>query len=1475
MRTLLILLACLSLEAQTLRLRVGGPDSTYRVTAISNTNPAVITVVKLLDSTVGTHPFLNGDTIYIHDVYGCTTANGYRKVINTNQAAGTFAITGSDDVNVVCDHPFDNTYSVGFLGKVENFTVNSISPRVFFPQSGAILSRNADPDGAPAGSCSGGPTSMPNQGGTGCAVAPIAVENDVAWQGMITLTTPQVTPNSACDGATASLCPAENAFTLADPAVNREAFVRNAAQIWFADNSKIGYLKAAKYWLNHIEEGLIFRTPSTDHSIRNFPMIEKNAMGGLRSGIDYLTTYMSQIALAYDLVRNEMTTGERTALANKLLNDYTDGCVNSLEVQSGTASTTAGSVSVDTVSGTGFSAYLPGDVIVIRHVAPYGLLPSSWARVVSVASDTSITVNWFWTPVNGPGGTYYSPGNFSEKEHYKVNRTWESNMCGAWQAMETHVGGRFPATVPVGYFQSTGSVPNSASSTTINLGTPGYSTIKHLSVPFFALMDSELVKITALSTTSITFDRGQMGTIPASHNNKIWGAIQRQIGELSGLTSTLGLLGDFQSNHAYSKIGGLLSTLQALIADDPRAAGRYEAIHNSYWYDILYPNVGKLQTGNAKGGVAANHYFWQRFNQYLIPPMLGSRNMTTVSNDFGTGFLWKVLQAPYMITTPKNDKPPSSTSGTYTASQTSPILAMASMLYPGLDAERANYWLKQKSGLHTASQYSNQYNGLFAGMIAAFNPVNSVQSDYKLSNLWNFFNDPEVGLNGNALLVSKSGWTDNDSVVLSWIPKHPVDHVTDAGSAVAGSYVFWKGGHLLLGMDTTSGMGSGFSNETLYTNTMDVGGPTTLRSAATPDWVVANRNPILRNPIGTSDYVYGLVDANQQYKATANVTGSYRHELHLKPVNGIPEYWITYDDHKTSTATVFTSRQFYQRRTDSSAVFNDLSTNSDFTLTRFRQPTPVNGPGDTASVRTAILYPAGGTLPTATTSTTSAGNTRVAYVWPPGTAAEQISVNLIGQDTTNAMPPVRLLTATDPNFRGLEIDDADQSRAELFGRGGIQYSSASFSTTFAQAGKLMVTSLLPGLYSVFRDDVTYLTDQVVDLDGTILLTSPPASSATTSWSILRVGSSLPTLVLDKSSIVFPYVLGGSLPIAQMFEASCLDGQCTTTVTPGCSWITPSPNSGLTPLTYWVNVDVSNKTAGTYTCNLTVSAIGAQGSPAALTVTLNIDDAVLPLEILTTWLEWGKVGAPYSKTLGLIGGVPPYSWSVISGNLPEGLSLTTGGLLAGTPTRQEITSLTVEVTDSGSPIQTDTANYLLVVEPSADAASLTILPAGFAGNRLSLRYGNKSFPAQQICVLTLSATPSFSTSLETFTDTQGPSRRAHIFGLSSTLQPSTDYYVQAVCPSGTVSATLPTIAPAGGPSSINYSFRPPPSRGIAKVSVEYGATESLGGTVTQNCLSSCTAVIPGTAGGVLYLRHRYLNASDQTLAFGALRIATVP
>jgi hypothetical protein len=99
--------------------------------------------------------------------------------------------------------------------------------------------------------------------------------------------------------------------------------------------------------------------------------------------------------------------------------------------------------------------------------------------------------------------------------------------------------------------------------------------------------------------------------------------------------------------------------------------------------------------------------------------------------------------------------------------------------------------------------------------------------------------------------------------------------------------------------------------------------------------------------------------------------------------------------------------------------------------------------------------------------------------------------------------------------------------------------------------------------------------------------------------------------------------------------------------------------------------------------------GQSFSPAAF------NTVIPPLQITTTVLSGGTHAVAYSHTLVAVGGVGAYSWTLVSGTLPTGLTLgATTGIVSGTPTTAATYYFELRVTDVMG--NTATMNYQVVI-----------------------------------------------------------------------------------------------------------------------------------------------------------------------------------
>jgi hypothetical protein len=116
---------------------------------------------------------------------------------------------------------------------------------------------------------------------------------------------------------------------------------------------------------------------------------------------------------------------------------------------------------------------------------------------------------------------------------------------------------------------------------------------------------------------------------------------------------------------------------------------------------------------------------------------------------------------------------------------------------------------------------------------------------------------------------------------------------------------------------------------------------------------------------------------------------------------------------------------------------------------------------------------------------------------------------------------------------------------------------------------------------------------------------------------------------------------------------------------------------------------------------TVRARDTHGNVALESLTLG----VRPMTISTWALTHGVAGKAYPSTaLKVLGGKATYSWSISSGALPPGLSLSASGVLSGTPVGPGEASFTVRVTDGSLPKRVATHTYIMWIAPMTVATS---------------------------------------------------------------------------------------------------------------------------------------------------------------------------
>jgi len=130
-------------------------------------------------------------------------------------------------------------------------------------------------------------------------------------------------------------------------------------------------------------------------------------------------------------------------------------------------------------------------------------------------------------------------------------------------------------------------------------------------------------------------------------------------------------------------------------------------------------------------------------------------------------------------------------------------------------------------------------------------------------------------------------------------------------------------------------------------------------------------------------------------------------------------------------------------------------------------------------------------------------------------------------------------------------------------------------------------------------------------------------------------------------------------------------------------------------------------AGMWTLRVLVT--DARSDTASRTVTLFVDDA--QLRILTSTLPDAQLCRSYAIVLQATGGRPPYSWSRISGTLPDGIVLHTDGSLTGEALLPGSFSFTLLARDEAGDTASVELTLLVLPAPRLFVSGVVQLPAG--------------------------------------------------------------------------------------------------------------------------------------------------------------------
>ena len=393
--------------------------------------------------------------------------------------------------------------------------------------------------------------------------------------------------------------------------------------------------------------------------------------------------------------------------------------------------------------------------------------------------------------------------------------------------------------------------------------------------------------------------------------------------------------------------------------------------------------------------------------------------------------------------------------------------------------------------------------------------------------------------------------------------------------------------------------------------------------------------------------------------------------------------------------------------------------------------------------------------------------------------------------------------------------DAGQSfsvTANLSGTANVSWNLTGAACTGSACGTVASTSVGVATYTAPAG----LTSPIhVTLTAAIDGTANAKTVAITVNPDPVIAAGLPSGTVGASYQATLTATGGTSPLKQI---SLLSGQ----LPPGLTY-NPATSS------------ISGVPTAAGTFNFTVQVTDSSDIPFTATTQLSLTiqpSAVVPTLTITGVTPAGSVGTPYVATLAASGGVAPYTFTLASGTLPAGLSLSAStGVISGTPTTQSTSTFVAQVKDSTGAIAT--ATFTIAINAAALpplTLTLSTLPNGVVGTPYSATIGVSGGSSPYSCLITAGSLPA-GLSLGAGCVVSGTPTTA---GTSTVTVKVTDGSNPANTTSGPISITIT----AGAPTPLTLTVTSLPA---GQVAIPYSATIGVsGGTAPYSC-----SIVSGT------------------------------
>jgi hypothetical protein len=278
---------------------------------------------------------------------------------------------------------------------------------------------------------------------------------------------------------------------------------------------------------------------------------------------------------------------------------------------------------------------------------------------------------------------------------------------------------------------------------------------------------------------------------------------------------------------------------------------------------------------------------------------------------------------------------------------------------------------------------------------------------------------------------------------------------------------------------------------------------------------------------------------------------------------------------------------------------------------------------------------------------------------------------------------------------------------------------------------------------------------------------------------------------------------------------------------------------------------------TGTFNFTAQVTDTGGATASQAETLVVNPG--PAFTTTSPLGGGEVGAAYSQSLASTGGTGPYSYSVTSGGLPNGLTLASSGVISGLPTVSGTFSFTAKTLDAVGGQASQSFSITVVAAPTITTTSLT---GGEVGASYSATLSVSNGTSPYAWTLTIGALPT-GTSLSSAGAITGTPTATGTYNFTVEVTDGAGQMAShnesinvIAAPTITTSATLPTgeqgiaynqsLAATGGSGGYQWAV----TAGALPAGLTLGAGGSLTGTPTVSGNFSFTVQVTDSAGSAV-------------------------